>query len=110
MTWREFASYVDGLPSGSRVRTALNGGRPEPTPEAVLLADVFDMLQNVDWHIVAANVDKKTSLPKTPKPYPRWWLKASRSNANGGDRVARLEAARTRRRQRAEAIAAGAIA
>lgn len=109
MTWREFASYVDGLPPGSRVRTALNGSRPEPTPEAVLLADIFDMLQHVDWHIVASNVDKKSSLPKAPKPYPRWWLKSVRSRADGSDRLARLEAARTRRRERAEAIAAGRI-
>lgn len=100
---------MDGLPPGSRVRTALNGGRPEPTPEAVLLADVFDMLQNVDWHIVASNVDKKSNLPKIPKPYPRWWLAASKAKGKGGDRVARLDAARTRRRERAAAIAAGLI-
>lgn len=110
LTWRELASYVDGLPPGSRVRTALNDGRTEPTPEAVLLADVFDMLQNVDWHIVASNVDKKTKLPRTPKPYPRWWLKAPASKVSGADRVARLEAARTRRRERAQAIAEGRIA
>lgn len=109
LTWRELLSYVDGLPPGSRVRTALNGGRPEPTAEAVLLADIFDMLQNVDWHIVASNVDKKTNLPKTPKPYPRWWMKAPRSKTDGGERVARLEAARARRRERAQAIADGRI-
>ena len=39
LTWRELISYVDGLPPGSRVRTALNDGRTEPTPEAALLAD-----------------------------------------------------------------------
>lgn len=101
---------VQGLPPNSRLRTALNEGRSEPTAETVLLADVFDMLQNVDWHIVASNVDKKSSLPKAPKPYPRWWLQSSRAKSDGGDRVARLEAARTRRRERAEAIAAGRIA
>ncbi|WP_327300377.1 hypothetical protein [Streptomyces goshikiensis] len=92
------------------MRTALNEGRPEPTPETVLLADIFDMLQNVDWHIVASNVDKKTNLPKTPKPYPRWWLQAAASKGDGSDRVARLEAARARKRERAQAIAAGLIA
>ncbi|MFF4848798.1 hypothetical protein [Streptomyces sp. NPDC001194] len=71
---------------------------------------MFDMLQNVDWHIVASNIDKKSNLPKAPKPYPRWWLQSARAKADGGDRVARLEAARTRRRERAEAIAAGRIA
>ncbi|MFF5778177.1 hypothetical protein ACFY7Y_14650 [Streptomyces virginiae] len=101
---------MDGLPPSSRVRTALNGGRTEPTPEAVLLADVFDMLQRVDWHIVATNVDKKANLPKTPKPYPRWWLKAPAAKGKGEDRVARLEAARARKRARTEAIAAGLIA
>lgn len=67
------------------------------------------MLQNVDWHIVASNVDKKANLPKIPKPYPRWWLAASKAKGKGSDRVARLEAARARRRERAEAIAAGLI-
>lgn len=110
LTWRELASLVQGLPANSRLRTALNEGRTEPTAEAVLLADIFDMLQNVDWHIVASNVDKKTNLPKMPKPYPRWWLKAPQPNAGGADRVARLDAARTRRRERAQAIAEGRIA
>ncbi|WP_411102439.1 hypothetical protein [Streptomyces sp. cmx-4-9] len=110
LTWRELASYVDGLPPGSRVRTALNDGRAEPTAEAVLLADVFDMLQNVDWHIVASNIDKKSNLPKIPRPYPRWWMKPARSKTDGSERVARLEAARERRRERAEAIAEGRIA
>ncbi|MFG2748006.1 hypothetical protein [Streptomyces xanthophaeus] len=110
LTWRELLSYVEGLPPTSRLRTALNGGRPEPSAEAVLLADIFDMLQNVDWHIVASNVDKKSNLPKTPKPYPRWWMKPSRPKADGGERVARLEAARARRRARADDIAAGRIA
>lgn len=110
LTWRELGSYVDGLPPGSRVRTALNGGRTEPTAEAVLLADIFDMLQNLDWHIVASNIDKKSNLPKTPKPYPRWWMKPTRSKADGSERVARLEAARERRRERAAAIAEGRIA
>lgn len=109
LTWRELGSLVQGLPPNSRLRTALNEGRSEPTPETVLLADVFDMLQNVDWHIVASNVDKKSNLPKAPKPYPRWWLQSVRAKAGGGDRVARLEAARKRRQQRAEAIAAGQI-
>lgn len=68
------------------------------------------MLQNVDWHIVASNVDKKANLPKVPKPYPRWWLATAKAASRGGDRIARLDAARTRRRERAEAIAAGLIA
>lgn len=109
LTWRELASLVEGLPPSSRLRTALNQGRPEPTPEAVLLADVFDMLQNVDWHVQASNVDKKANLPKVPKPYPRWWLKAP-AKAKSEDRIARLEAARERKRARTEAIAAGLIA
>lgn len=110
LTWRELASLVQGLPPNSRLRTALNEGRAEPTAEAFLLADIFDMLQNLDWHLVASNVDKKTNLPKTPKPYPRWWLKTPASAKTDADRVVRLEAARTRRRERAEAIAAGCIA
>ncbi|MCX4801789.1 hypothetical protein OG594_09010 [Streptomyces sp. NBC_01214] len=110
MTWRELASYVQGLPPDSRVRTALNGGRPEPTGEQLLLADVFDMLQRVNWTLQAVNSDPKKQLPKSPKPYPRWWLASATGKAKGGDRLARLEAGRTRRRERAEAIAAGLIA
>lgn len=110
MTWRELASYVQGLPPDSRVRTALNDGRPEPTGEQLLLADVFDMLQRVNWTLQAVNSDPKKQPPKPPKPYPRWWLAAASTKAKGGDRLARLEAGRTRRRERAEAIAAGLIA
>jgi len=68
------------------------------------------MLQNVDWHIVASNVGKKSDIPKPPKPYPRWWLQAATSKKDGTERGARLEAARARRRERAQAIAAGLIA
>ncbi|MFE9845769.1 hypothetical protein [Streptomyces goshikiensis] len=70
---------------------------------------MFDMLQHVDWHIVAANVGKKSDLPKPPKPYPRWWLKNTKADKQGADRVARLEAARARKRDREGAIAAGLI-
>ncbi|GAA1780352.1 MULTISPECIES: hypothetical protein [Streptomyces] len=69
------------------------------------------MLQNVDWHIVASNVDKKANLPKVPKPYPRWWAAGKQADeAKREDRVIRLEAARARRRERAQAIADGRIA
>lgn len=109
MTWRELAAYVHGLPAQARIRTVLNDGNPEPTGEQVLLADVFDMLQHVNWTMQAANVGKKSDVPKPPKPYVRWWITAA-SKPGGEDRVARLEAARERRRIRERDIAEGRIA
>ena len=107
MTWRELASYVQGLPPDSRVRTALNGGRPEPTGEQVLLADVFDMLQRVNWTLQAVNASKE---PKAPKPYPRWWMRAGSDGPRDEKRLARLEEARQRARERKEKLQQGAIA
>lgn len=109
MTWRELGVYVRAMPTGSATRTALNKGRPEPTGEQVLLADVFDILQHVDWHVQAANVEKESKLPAKPKPYPRWWL-ADAGRKSSSERVAKLDAARQRRQQRAKAIAEGRIA
>ncbi|MFD0384693.1 hypothetical protein ACFQ2B_27960 [Streptomyces stramineus] len=87
----------------------LNHGRPEPTGEQVLLADVFDMIQHLDWHVQAANVAKRSDLPKRPKPYPRWWDTTSR-RTHSPERVARIEDARRRQSARRRAIAEGRIA
>jgi len=103
--------YVRRLPPESATRIALNEGRPEPTAESILLADIFDMLQHVDWHIQAANATKKSDLPKKPKPYPRWWeTKRKRKKTNSPERVARIEDARRRKREREQAIREGRIA
>jgi hypothetical protein len=110
MTWRELGVYVRAMPVDSATRTALNDGRPEPTGEQVLLADVFDVLQNVDWHIVASNASKKSELPKRPRPYPRWWDAGPRKPQHSPQRVARIEDARRRAAARREAIEAGRIA
>lgn len=112
MTWRELAAYVDGLPPQSRVRTALRGGTVEPTGEEILLADVFDAVTAADWHFVAANTDSKKPQPKRPKRYPRWWEKPDRSDTRkvSAERVARIEDARRRKRERHDAIRAGVIA
>jgi hypothetical protein len=89
---------VQGLPPQSRIRTALNDGAPEPRREELTLADLFDMLQRVNWTIQAVNA---TSPPKTPKPYPRWWLRnAKNRKAPDAQRAARLEAARARAQAR----------
>lgn len=107
MTWRELGAYVHGLSAQARIRTAINGGKPEPTGEQILLADVYDKLQHLNWTLQAANSTKE---PKAPKPYARWWITAPKSKRDGIDRVARLDAARARRRERQQAITDGRIA
>jgi hypothetical protein len=111
MTYRELASYVQGLSPQSRTRTALNDGLVEPSPETVVLADVFDAITIHDWHFAAVNTDDKKPSPKRPKPYPRWWTAgtAKTKPAQSSQRVARIEDARRRRRERAQAIAEGRI-
>ncbi|MFC5144297.1 hypothetical protein [Streptomyces aureoversilis] len=98
-----------GLSPQSATRIALAQGRPEPTGEQVLLADVFDMIAHLDWHVQATAVTKKSDLPKKPKPYPRWWdTKPARRPSPA--RTARLDDARRRRDERRRAIAEGRIA
>ncbi|MEV7364243.1 hypothetical protein ACWENS_10740 [Streptomyces sp. NPDC004532] len=109
LTWRELSNLVRGLPPGSATRTALNDGALEPTPEAALLADLFDAVTILDWHFVSANADDKKPKPKKPKPYPRWWVKQARPK-NSPQRLAKLEDARRRKREREQAIAEGRIA
>lgn len=107
MTWRELSSYVHGLPPHARVRTALREGREEPTGEQVLLADVFDMLQRVNWTLQAVNAAKESQQPKAPKPYPRWWLRGKgEASKDAGARLARMEDARERARARKQQLAA----
>lgn len=108
LTWRELAAYVAGLSPQAATRTALNDGRVEPTQEALILADLFDAISVEDYHFVSANADPKKAPPKPPKPYPRWWLQASGPD-NSERRVAKLDDARKRKRERQEAIAQGLI-
>lgn len=108
LTWRELANLVRGLSPQSATRTALNGGQVEPSRETVLLADVFDAVSFLDFHFVSANSDPKKSPPKPPKPYPRWWAKAQQPDQSR-ERVAKLDDARRRKREREQAIAAGRI-
>lgn len=112
LTYRELASYVHGLSPQSATRTALNEGRPEPTGEQVLLADCFDMLQHIDWHVQASSASKKSELPKKPKPYPRWWrgVAARQQKRHSPQRIARIADARRRKAERDRAIAEGRIA
>ena len=103
---------MQGLPPQSRTRTAANGGHVEPTPEAVILADVFDAVTIHDWHFSYANTDEKKPKPKPPKPYPRWWLLgngAAQKPSVSPQRVAKIEDARRRKRAREKAIAEGRI-
>lgn len=109
MTYRELAAYVQGLSPHARTRTALRDGRQEPNGEEILLADLFDMLQRLNWTLEAVNAEKKP--PKPPKPYTRWWLapKGEKSRDNS-QRLARLEDARLRAAERKRQIEQGAIA
>ncbi|MFJ9740810.1 hypothetical protein [Streptomyces sp. NPDC101166] len=98
-----------GLSPDSATRTALNDGIPEPTGEQILLADLFDAVSTLDWHFALANSDEKKAKPKKPKPYPRWWAKPA-GRAASPSRLAKLEDARRRKRERERAIAEGRIA
>lgn len=109
LTYRELSSYVQGLPPGSATRTALNEGTPEPTGEQVMLADLFDAVALLDWHFVLANAEEKKAKPKRPKPYPRWWQQQPKRRKSP-QRIAKLEDARRRKREREQAIAEGRIA
>lgn len=56
------------------------------------------MLQRINWTIQAVNA---TSAPKSPKPYPRWWLRNGKARkAPDKKRLSRLEEARARARDR----------
>lgn len=109
LTWRELVSLVQGLPAHTLTRTALNDGKPEPTAETILLADVFDMLQHVDWHVQAQNAEKKSQLPKKPKPYPRWWDTGRGRKQHSPQRQARIKDAQRRAAERRRLIAEGVI-
>jgi hypothetical protein len=74
-----------------------------------LLADLFDAISTLDWHFALANTDDKKPKPKQPKPYPRWWAKQGRQK-NSPERIAKLEDARRRKKEREQAIAEGRIA
>lgn len=103
---------MQGLPPQSRTRTAVNQGRVEPSDETVVLADLFDAMSTFDWHFVTANSDENKPKPKRPKPYPRWWIDgagAGQAKQSSSQRVARLEDARRRKREREQAIAEGRI-
>lgn len=80
----------------------------EPSDEAVVLADVFDAVSHLDFHFVSANSDEKKSKPKPPKPYPRWWVMDKKAEQSE-QRVAKLDDARRRRRERQQAITQGLI-
>lgn len=109
LTWRELVSYVQGLSPQSATRTALNDGKPEPTAETVVLTDVFDMLQHIDWHVQAQNAEKKSQLPKKPKPYPRWWDTSRGKKQLSPQRKARIKDAQRRAAERRRLIAEGVI-
>ncbi|GGJ86752.1 hypothetical protein GCM10011583_17890 [Streptomyces camponoticapitis] len=104
------ASLVSGLSPQAATRTALRDGLPEPTGQEVLLADVFDAVTSLDFHFSSANSDPKKGKLKPPKPYPRWWVTQSRARKNSPERVAKIEDARRRKREREQAIAEGRIA
>lgn len=104
------SSLVHGLSPTSATRTALSDGVVDPSHEEVVLADVFDALTAIDYHLVAANTDeKKARQIKPPKPYPRRWLQQA-DVGKGERRAAKLDEARRRRRERQQAIEAGLIA
>lgn len=81
------------------MRTALNGGRPEPSVDQLILADLADLLLRLTWTLQAVN-SEKGKAPKPPKPYRRWWLEEKPTKSADPARVARIEDARRRARER----------
>lgn len=110
LTWRELISYVRGLSPQAATRTALNGGIPEPSGEQIVLADLIDTVNALDWHFRQVNTAEKAPKAKPAKPYPRWWEPKPDTARRTAERVARLEDARRRKRAREQAIAEGRIA
>ncbi|MGW6531480.1 hypothetical protein [Streptomyces venezuelae] len=99
---------MSGLSPGCATRTALRDGVPDATGEQIILADLFDALSIHDWHYSVAHADEKKPKPKKPKRYPRWWEQSKPRHSP--QRVAKLEDARRRKREREKAIAEGRIA
>ncbi|MGE9696661.1 hypothetical protein ACQKFA_23260 [Streptomyces sp. CH6] len=110
LTWRELISYVRGLSPQAATRTALNAGIPEPSGEQIVLADLIDTVNALDWHFRQVNTAEKAPKAKPAKPYPRWWEPKPDTARRTAQRVARLEDARRRKRAREQAIAEGRIA
>lgn len=95
---------MKGLPPHARVRTALNEGRPEPSGDQLILADLADLLLRLTWTLQAVN-SEKGKAPKVPKPYPRWWLEEKPAKKADPARVARIEDARRRAKERKASLA-----
>lgn len=108
LTYRELSNLVGGLSPGSATRLALRDGVLEATGEQIILADLFDAVSILDWHFSSANSDPKKPKPKRPKKYPRWWERPK--SRNSPQRIAKIEDARRRKREREKAIAEGRIA
>lgn len=73
--WRAFAHFVGHLDASSAyVREISPDDAPWLGTERVqsMLADVIDLLNAIDWHLVSANSKRR---PRKPKPYPRPWRK-----------------------------------
>lgn len=72
---RRLACFVKQLPIESKTVSAFNQVTPEAQAWDVntyMLANVIDMLNALDWHLVAAN---SKHVPPKPKPFPRPNLK-----------------------------------
>ena len=108
LTYRELSNLVHGLSPGSATRLALNDGVLDATGEQIILADLFDAVSILDWHFTLANSDEKKAKPKPPKKYPRWWERQKPKNSP--QRIAKIEDARRRKKEREQAIAEGRIA
>lgn len=85
MTWRQFRVLVEELPQQSRLVRAVHGELAGWTPEAAVLADVFDVLAAANWQRAG-----KAGAPR-PKPYPRPGLERSRDREHMSRQLRRFQ-------------------
>lgn len=87
LSWRALGVFVRHLDASSAyVREVEPERAPWLGTERIpsMLADLFDMVAVLDWHLVCANTPRGKQRPRRPKPYPRPWRAK-----DGGTRVGR---------------------
>lgn len=78
LSWRALGVFVRRLDATSAyVREVAPDTAPWLGTERIqsMLADLFDAVVMLDWHLVCANTPKGKTRPKRPKPYPRPWAR-----------------------------------
>ena len=75
LTWSETAAFLANVPADSAIMRELHPeiyGWTTRAKTNAILADIFDMLANINANLVAVGSGR---MPKRPKAYPRPWRK-----------------------------------